>query len=161
MVANGGGFFTVGIVVDKIGVLTSKSNGKPFTIIKLSDIVKYDMAKVKSHIATQHKNDEKECKTALKAYSDDGYKSVSFFAFEKAAMPAKNITPGSVIAILNPRLMSSAGTQKQGNVDDRDKQNSKAMGHSFIFDSENSIVRIGYSKDFNICSASSTNPVTL
>jgi hypothetical protein len=41
------GFFTIGIVVDKSGVKTSKK-GSDFCIFKLSDLQKYDMNKVKS-----------------------------------------------------------------------------------------------------------------
>jgi len=42
----GRAFFTVGVVVEMMGPHKSK-NGKLFTIMKVSDLVKYDMAKVK------------------------------------------------------------------------------------------------------------------
>jgi hypothetical protein len=40
------GSFTVGVVTDRSGVLTSK-NGKKFISIKLSDLEKYDRVKVR------------------------------------------------------------------------------------------------------------------
>ena len=110
LVQTGKGFYTIGIVVDKIGVLTSK-NGKSFTILKLSDIVKYDLNKVKAHLAKEFSGDDVAMKTALKSYSTSGYKTISFLAFSDAALPAKNINSGTVIAILNPRLMSSSAGQ--------------------------------------------------
>jgi len=45
----GKGFFTVGVVVDRIGVLTSLK-GKTFTILKISDMVKYNMTRVKEYL---------------------------------------------------------------------------------------------------------------
>jgi hypothetical protein len=84
LVSQGKGFFTVGIVVDKIGVLTSKA-GKLFTILKLSDIVKYEMPKVKQFVSKEFEGDEMAQKTALKSYTYDGYKTVSFMAFASAA----------------------------------------------------------------------------
>ena len=69
----GKGYFTVGVVVDKIGVLTSKG-GKSFTILKLSDLVKYNMTRVKQHLERQYANDPEGLKFALKSYNADGYK---------------------------------------------------------------------------------------
>ena len=45
----GKGYYTIGVIVDKIGVLTSKG-GKKFTIIKLSNLVKYNLPKVKKYL---------------------------------------------------------------------------------------------------------------
>ena len=45
--AAGKGFFTVGVIVDKSRVLESAKTGKKFIILKLSDLVKYDMGKVR------------------------------------------------------------------------------------------------------------------
>ncbi len=46
LVENGKGFFIIAVVVDSSRVLESK-NGKKFVILKLSDIVKYNMEKVR------------------------------------------------------------------------------------------------------------------
>ena len=47
VVASGKGFYTVGIIVEKSRVLESQKTGKRFIILKVSDLVKYDMAKVR------------------------------------------------------------------------------------------------------------------
>jgi hypothetical protein len=39
-------FFTVGVVVELSGPFTAKS-GKQFSVMKVSDLVKYDLAKVR------------------------------------------------------------------------------------------------------------------
>ena len=43
------GFFTVGVVVDKLGVRTSKS-GKNFCLFKISDLEKYEMTSVRKSL---------------------------------------------------------------------------------------------------------------
>jgi hypothetical protein len=47
-----GGIYTIGVVVDRSGVLASK-NGKKFMSFKLSDLQKYDMAKVRKSFASK------------------------------------------------------------------------------------------------------------
>jgi len=44
------------VIVDKIGVLTSKG-GKRFTIFKLSDLVKYNMIRVREALAKKYGSD--------------------------------------------------------------------------------------------------------
>ena len=44
-------FFTIGVVVDVSGPLQAKS-GKNFSIVKLTDLVKYDLAKVRKMLET-------------------------------------------------------------------------------------------------------------
>ena len=56
-VATGKGFFTVGVIVDKSRVLESAKTGKKFIILKLSDLVKYDMGKVRQKVSQEFKND--------------------------------------------------------------------------------------------------------
>ena len=56
IVATGKGFFTIGILVDKSRVLESK-NGKKFIILKFSDLVKYDMSKVRQVLQKEFKDD--------------------------------------------------------------------------------------------------------
>ena len=41
------GFFTIGVVTDKSQVITSKK-GKKFSILKISDLTKYDLNKLKA-----------------------------------------------------------------------------------------------------------------
>lgn len=48
-------FFTVGVVVDVVGPYKSKS-GKQFSVLKLSDLVKYDLSKVKKLLESQAKS---------------------------------------------------------------------------------------------------------
>lgn len=50
------GFFTVGTIVDKLPIRTSKS-GKPFSIFRISDIQKFDMTKVKQHLEKTYRKD--------------------------------------------------------------------------------------------------------
>ena len=113
--SKGAGFFTVAVIVDKIGVLTSKS-GKKFTILVLSDLVKYDLNRVKKHLTQEYGKDQEGLKQALRSFNRDGYKTISVMVFgEAAALDAKNINSGTVIAALNPRLMSpnsSSGSDK-------------------------------------------------
>ena len=41
------GFFTIGVVTDKSQVITGKT-GKKFSILKISDLTKYDLNKLKA-----------------------------------------------------------------------------------------------------------------
>jgi len=112
------------------------------------------MTRVKEHLARQFDKDPEGLKQALKAFNSDGYKTISVMAFNESALPAKNIGSGTVIAILNPRLLppskSSAAT-----TDSKPEQ-----GLTFCIDTIDAIISIGFSKDFNICVRESTHPVT-
>ena len=48
-------FFTIGVIVDVSGPIIAKS-GKKFSIMKISDLVKYDMSKVKKFLESIAKN---------------------------------------------------------------------------------------------------------
>ena len=106
----GKGIFTVGVIVDRIGVLNSKA-GKKFSILKLSNLVKYNVVKVKEHLARVLKNDEDGQKIALRAFNADAYKTVSFMAFGESALPAKNINSGTVVAIMNPKILPQSSSR--------------------------------------------------
>ena len=81
-------------------------NGKKFIILKLSDLVKYDMTKVRQLVQKEFKNEPEAQKQALKVYNQDGYKTINFLAFgETLTLPFSKITAGTVLAVLNPRLM--------------------------------------------------------
>ena len=135
----GKGFFTVGIIVDRIGVLTSKG-GKKFTIIKISDLVKYNMSRVKEHLGRQWGKDEESMKQALRAYNSDGYKTITLMCWGESALPAKEINSGTIIAIMNPRLMPPSSHNEKA-----------SQGVTFCIDTIDSVLKIGFSKDFNIC----------
>lgn len=130
----GKGFFTVGVVVDRIGVLNSKG-GKTFSILKVSDLVKYNMARVKEHLGRQFKNDQESLKHALKAFNPDGYKTISIMAFNECAVPAKNIGSGTVVAVLNPRLMPPSKSSTAAGGDGKADQ-----GLTFCIDTMDAIV---------------------
>ena len=49
-------FFTVGVVVELAGPFTAKS-GKGFSVMKLSDLVKYDLSKVRKLLAEKADKD--------------------------------------------------------------------------------------------------------
>ena len=64
------------------------------------------MTKVKQHLEQRHRKDPEGFKTALKAYNSSGYKSFSIFVFgETATYVSKSLQAGSVIALLNPKVM--------------------------------------------------------
>mmetsp|Transcript_18862 Transcript_18862/g.25582 ORF Transcript_18862/g.25582 Transcript_18862/m.25582 type:complete len:173 (+) Transcript_18862:619-1137(+) len=141
------GFFTVGVIVDKIGVLTSKG-GKKFTILKISDLVKYNMNRVKDSLLKTYASDQDGFKQAMRSFNSDGYKTFSLMAFNESALPAKNLPSGTVIAILNPRLLP-ANTSSE-----------KQQGVTFAMDTIDAVVEIGFSRDFNICLRTTVHPVS-
>ena len=115
--------------MDRIGVLTSKG-GKTFSIIKLSNLVKYNMVKVKEHLSKIHGADQEGLNVALKAYNADSYKTVTIMAFGESALPAKKIGSGTVVAVMNPKLMPGSSSK-----DKQDKQ-----GVSFCIDSIDAVI---------------------
>lgn len=64
------GFFTIGVVTDKSQVITGKT-GKKFSILKISDLTKYDLNKLK---AMNEAGAPDDAKMAMKAYTANGYK---------------------------------------------------------------------------------------
>ena len=84
-------FFTVGVVVENAGPYTSKS-GKQFSIMKISDLVKYDLGKVKKHLQSMadkrvngqggSKDEATEfIRTSEKSFNSNGYKALKVMAF--------------------------------------------------------------------------------
>ena len=73
------------------------------------------MPKVKEMLNRVHKDDQDQLKQALRSYNSDGYKVIGVMAFGNSALPAKNINSGTVIALMNPRLMppSNQSSEKQ------------------------------------------------
>jgi hypothetical protein len=74
------GFFTIGVIVEKTGVTTTKS-GKDICRFRVSDLQKYDMSKVKPALVSQFKQDALGMKAALKAYNSSAYKVYTFLVF--------------------------------------------------------------------------------
>lgn len=79
-------FFTIGVVVDVSGPLQAKS-GKQFSILKLTDLVKYDLAKVRKFLEMQAKCNltgegiEEYVKLSEKSFNSNGYKTLKIMAF--------------------------------------------------------------------------------
>ena len=41
----------------------------------------------------------------MKAYNSDGYKTISVMAFNESAEPIKKIPSGTIVALINPKLL--------------------------------------------------------
>lgn len=50
-------------------------------LAKLTDLQKYDLDKVKKLVDLLYKNSKDEAKNAMKAYTSNGYKQISFMVF--------------------------------------------------------------------------------
>lgn len=132
--------------------MTSKS-GKKFTILKLSDLVKYNMPRIRAHLEKEYGDDQEGLKLALRNYNVDGYKQISVMAFGESALPAKSIPAGSVVALMNPRLMPPSSSGSLGS-------EKSQQGMTVCITTIDAVVKIGFSKDFNICVRESINHVT-
>lgn len=87
--------------------------------------------------------DKDELMKSLKAYTPNGYKNLSFMSFGDASSKMHQIRPGTVIAVINPRLMPKRGDSEHSN--------------SFCIESEAQVMLIGYSEDYNVCNARTAN----
>ena len=74
-------------MVEVAGAFTAKS-GKHFSVLKMSDLVKYDMSKVKKLLETNAQNNQgtKEeqvefVKISEKSFNSNGYKTLKVMAF--------------------------------------------------------------------------------
>ena len=97
--------------MDTSPIITSK-RGKRFCIFKISDLVKYDLNRVKDILNSsldplieQGKCDKSEPETLLKNFTKNGYKQISFMVFGEAANRISDIRPGTIVCVINPRLM--------------------------------------------------------
>lgn len=128
------------MLTDKTAAMPSKKGSK-FAIFKLTDLVKYDLDKVKKYLDSQ--GDKEEAKLALKSFTPNGYKQMSVMAFgTEIALSMQNIKAGCIVMVINPKLMKSNG--------DSDKN-----GITFCIDSEAQVEIIGYSEDYNVCNGRS------
>ena len=134
------GCYTIGVLTDVSPVQTSKK-GTKFCIMKLSDLNKYDLNKVKPTYTTQLEKieaskREAEIKALLKAFTPGGYKQVHLMVFGESALEVSKIKCGCVLQILNPMLMTARREE---------------YGHSFSINSEAQYNLVGYSNDYDIC----------
>ena len=105
------GFYSIGVLSDVSGVITGKT-GKKFCVFKISDLLKYDLNQVKD-ILTNNLTpkiqkgicDKTEIQSQLKGYTSNGYKQISVMSFGDSASAVTKIRPGTIIAVINPRLM--------------------------------------------------------
>jgi hypothetical protein len=81
-------FFTVGVVIEVSGPIKAKT-GKEFSIMKLSDLVKYDISKARLVIQKKYEatkaafGDEAAhvVKLQEKNFNSNGYKTIKFMGF--------------------------------------------------------------------------------
>ena len=105
-------FFTIGVVVDVSGPFQSKS-GKQFSTLKLSDLVKYDLNKVRKLLETIAKSQysgnqegaQEFVKLSEKSFNSNGYKTLKIMAFQEAATPIAKLNVGTIVGVLNPKVM--------------------------------------------------------
>ncbi len=105
-------FFTIGVVVDVSGPFQSKS-GKQFSTLKLSDLVKYDLNKVRKLLETIAKSQysgnqegaQEFVKLSEKSFNSNGYKTLKIMAFQEAATPIAKLNVGTIVGLLNPKVM--------------------------------------------------------
>jgi len=88
-------------------------------------------------------------------YNVDGYKTCKFLAFGDTSLPASKINAGTVLGLLNPRLMEARTGPMQS--ESARNQNQET---SFSIESEDAMIKIGFSQDFNICPATSPHANT-
>ena len=136
------GAYTIGVIVDKQERTTAQ--GKKFIILKLSDLIKYDIKQVKEHLAKTlepkmkaGKCNSNETKIALKSYTKSGYKQVSFMCFGDSHQAIHEFRHGCVVAMISPKYMKG----------DRELE----YGISFSIEAETQFMMIGYSEDYTIC----------
>ena len=104
-----GGCFTIGVIVDKSRVFSSKL-GKRFAIVKLSDLNKYDLNLIQR--VSQETMSKEDLKAAMASYTGSGYKQISFMCFgDELAKEATNYRSGTIVAIINPRVMQSSNAE--------------------------------------------------
>ena len=138
------GFFTIGVVTEKSPIIVSKT-GKKFSILKISDLTKYDLNKLKSTLDQGAQNAE-ETKLQMKSYTANGYKQVTLFCFgPESASYVQTLRAGCIILVLNPKYS-------------KPKPDALDKGFSFSIDSPAQFDIIGYSQDYDICKGRNKHP---
>ena len=73
--------------------------------------MKYDLVKVRKLLETQAKvhlagdGVEEYVKLSEKSFNSNGYKTLKIMAFQEAATPMSKLNVGTIIGILNPKIM--------------------------------------------------------
>ena len=73
--------------------------------------MKYDLVKVRKLLETQAKvhligdGIEEYVKLSEKSFNSNGYKTLKIMAFQEAATPMSKLNVGTIIGILNPKIM--------------------------------------------------------
>ncbi|CDW78551.1 UNKNOWN [Stylonychia lemnae] len=127
-------FFSIGVLVDVSGPFQSKSN-KRYTILRVTDLVKYNMSAVKKELTKLYEGNPEGLKIAEKSFNSNGYKTIKLMAFEDAIGETTKIQQGTIVGLVNPKPMKAT----------------VEYGYSFCIDASASIFRIGYSQDFIYC----------
>ena len=136
--------------MEVVGPYKSKS-GKQFSILKVSDLVKYDIQKVKKVLEAQalqnrqlHGETEEQSvewlRMSEKQFNSNGYKTLKIMAFQEVATPISKLTIGTVVGVLNPRVM-----KQQAGVDSKDN------AITFSIELEAQVFKIGFSEELTFC----------
>ncbi len=75
-----------------------------------------------------------------KQFNSNGYKTLKIMAFQEAATPISKITVGTVVGILNPKIMKF-----QSGVENKDN------AITFSIDLELQVFKIGFSEELTFC----------
>jgi hypothetical protein len=74
-------------------------------------LLKYDLVKVRKLLETQARvhltgdGVEEYVKLSEKSFNSNGYKTLKIMAFQEAATPMSKLNVGTIIGILNPKIM--------------------------------------------------------
>jgi hypothetical protein len=126
----------VGVVVEIGDVLMSK-NSKKYRVLKVTDLQKYDLFRVKKHLEQEAAalKDPLLAKIAEKSFNNNGYKLMKLMAFEEAMLELTKFQVGNVIGLVNPKPLK--GTVEHG--------------FTFIMDAAASLFKIGHSEELGFC----------
>lgn len=139
--------FSVGVVVDRTGVLTSK-NGKKFISVKFSDLQKFDREKVRKSMAQTLGPDSAKIQMN-KLYNKNMYRVITIMCFGDSAVKiAKVCLPGTVMAVIGPKFMPAKAGQNED------------QHLTYTIESDANLVQIGYCFDYDVCKGQDSNPRT-
>ena len=130
--------FTIGVLVENSRVNRSK-NGKEFCTMKFTDLVKYDILKVKKVLETKFKDDKDGLKMAEKSYNSNGYKTFKLMVFNELAHKMSNYQIGTIMGIMSYKSMPPT----------------TEYGYTFCIDTNSQLFKIGFSEEYAMCKGSS------
>lgn len=138
--------FSVGVCVDKSGVMSSK-NGKKFLSFKITDLQKHDRELVRKSLSKMTPESAKIQMSKL--FNPNMYRVINLMCFsENAAKIHKLLQIGSVYAIIAPKYMPAKPGDHQTQL------------YTYTIDNENNLVQLGYSQDYDVCKGQDSNPRT-